>query len=44
MYLLCDLHMQDNVKSKLVELVIGTENRDMIFDDIFGKMVRNVKE
>ena len=36
--------MKDNIKSKLVELGIANENRHVIFDDIFGKIVRNVKE
>ena len=44
MHLLCDLHMKDNIKSKLVELGIANEKRYVIFDDIFGKTVRNVKE
>ena len=44
MQLLCDLLMKDNIKSKLVELGITYENRHVIFDDIFGKIVRNVKE
>lgn len=44
MHWLCDLHMKDNIKSKLVELRITNENRHVIFDDIFGKIVINVKE
>ena len=40
MHLLCDLHMKDNIKFKLVEWQIANENRQVIF----GKIVRNVKE
>ena len=36
--------MKGNIKSKLVELRLANENRHVIFDDIFGKIVRNVKE
>ena len=44
MHLLCDLHIKGKIKCKLVELGIANENRIVIFDDIFGKIVRNVKE
>lgn len=40
MHLLCDLHMKDNIKFKLVEWQIANENKQVIF----GKIVRNVKE
>ena len=36
--------MEDNIKSKLVELGIANANRHVIFDDIFGKIVSNVRE
>ena len=41
---LCKRERRDNIKSKLVELGIANQNRHVIFDDIFAKVVRNVKE
>ena len=36
--------MKDNIKPELVQLRIANETRHVISDDIFGKIVRNVKE
>ena len=44
MHLLCDIHMNDNIKPRLVELRIAIKKRHVIYDDIFGKTVRNGKE
>ena len=38
-HLLCDLHMKDNIMSKLTELGIRVKDSDTILTDIFGKNV-----
>ena len=44
LHLLCDLHMKDNIKSKLVELGVSKTDRDEILGETFRKQVRNVKD
>ena len=43
-HLLCDLHMKDNIKSKLFNLDIGPDVSKTYMEDIFGVQIGHVKK
>ena len=43
-HLLCDIHMKDNIISKLASLNIKGAVRQLFIDDIFGKNIENTVE
>jgi len=42
--LMCDLHMKDNISSKLSELGISSTLADLYRDDIFGKNIGSSRQ